>query len=169
MFPFASCSSFSLSPPTAVTSTDGGTRDGTGLRRAPVPGVVGLPPLGGEKKKEEPPGVPSARASCDRPASHVGLGFSPPFSTPGLAGDVVDSRTDESTMEDEAADVSAVLALLEGSWRDRTPRGYHFAKGLFDSTRDWIRASSVEVVYTVRTGCGGSISFCVYYDEREGE
>ena len=169
MFPFAS-RSFAPSPSTAVTSTDGGVCDGTGLRRAiavppPVPGVVVLtpnpapaPPVG----KEELPGAPCVRTSCDRPANRVG--FLPPLNT---SGDVVGGKIGQSTTVGKPADASGVFASLEErSWPEGTARRYSRAECLLDSMRDWRRASSMEEVYTICTWCGGSVSV---YGDFKGE
>ena len=121
-FPFAS-HSCSTSPLTTVTSTGGGTSDGTGFRRATgVPGAVqplmpevvvltspAAPPLimGG------PPDAPSTSASCDRPASRTWS--TPPFGTSALEGNVAGSKMGEPATADEPADVGGVLvALVEG-------------------------------------------------------
>lgn len=160
-FPFAP-QSFSISLPTAVTSTGGGTSDGTGLRRAiavPVAVAVASPLMrvGGE----DPPDAPGAdpTISCDRPASRIR--FSLLLGTASmLEGDTAGSEMGESPTADDPADMGGVLTPLEErSWRDRPPRGYCCAKGLLlDSTRDWRWASSVDEVYTVCTGCSENVS-----------
>ena len=168
IFPFAS-RSFAPTLSTAVTSTAGGTCDGTGLRRAiavppPMPGVVVLTPTTAPVppvREEGLPGGPCVRASCDRPAT--GVGFLPPIDASTPAEDIMGGDIGEPVAADKPNDMSGVLASLEErSWRDRTARGCGCSKDLFDSMRDWSRASSVEVVYTVYTWRGRRVS--VYGD-----
>lgn len=168
IFPFAS-RSFAPALSTAVTCTAGGTCDGTGLRRAiavppPMPGVVVLTPTTAPVppvREKELPGGPCARASCDQPAA--GVGFLPPTDASMPVEDIVGGDIGEPVAADKPNDVGGVLASLEeSSWHDRTARGCGCSKDLFDSMRDWSRASSVEVVYTVYTWRGRRVS--VYGD-----